>query len=39
MDNKNQKYQTDSKLSKLQSDIKFFSSEKNKDNSINKKKM
>ena len=38
MDNKNQKYQTDSKLSKLQSDIKFFSSEKNKDNSINKKK-
>ena len=38
MDNKNQKYQTDSKLSKLQSDIKFFSSEENKDNSINKKK-
>ena len=38
MENKNQKYQTDSKLSKLQSDIKFFSAEKNKDNSFTKKK-
>ena len=38
MDNKNQKYQTDSKLLKLQSDIKSSFIEKNKDNSINKKK-